>query len=99
MRVAVIRLQAGSRLVVVPEIRTVTFVPEQMSEAVGGVKLQGMPHSTKRSDAQLRTGGRVSTTTIVWLQVMLLRQLSMTRHVRVTDIRLLHCGLERLVTV
>ncbi len=39
-----------------------TFVPSQMSLAIGGVNTHGVPHSTMRLPAQVRLGGVVSTT-------------------------------------
>src|SRR2546423_5160898 len=62
---------------------TVTLVPSQTSKADGRVKLQGKPHSTKRSRAQVSTGGAVSRTVIVWLQVAMFVQESKACHVRV----------------
>ena len=66
-----------------PSMLIVTLVPEQTSKAVGAVKLQGSPHSTIRSELQVSTGGRVSTTRMVWLHKAVLVQLSVTRQVRV----------------
>src|SRR6185436_15868287 len=64
-------------------MRTFKFVPLQTSATEGGVKLQVPPHSTTRSAAQTRVGGRVSTTVTVWLHWLTLVQLSTARQVRV----------------
>ena len=70
-------------LVAVLSMVMVTLVPEHTSNAVGAVKLQGSPHSTIRSGLQVSTGGRVSTTKIVWLHVAILVHMSLTCQVRV----------------
>jgi hypothetical protein len=59
-----------------------TFVPPQPSFAVGAVKLQALPHSTTKFDAQFNTGAVVSTTVTVWPHTALLEQLSVARQVR-----------------
>ena len=51
-----------------------TFVPSHKSMAVGGVNVHALPHSTTRLDAQMSTGGVVSITVTVWLQVSVPRQ-------------------------
>src|SRR5437763_871748 len=61
----------------------VTLVPSQLSLALGGINAIGCPHSTVTLAAQLRDGGVVSTTTILWLQSELFVQESVARHVRV----------------
>src|SRR4051812_17841221 len=71
-----------SPFVTVLTIRMVTLVPSQTSEAVGGVKSHGKPHSTIRSREHLSTGGSVSNTVTVWLHVAVLVQESVARHVR-----------------
>jgi hypothetical protein len=48
-------------LVTVARTVIVTFVPQQASIAVGGVKFQGVPRATVRLLAQVSTGGVVST--------------------------------------
>ena len=63
-------------LVTVVTMLMITFVPSQTSLANGGVNCQGKPHSTKRSSAQARFGGVVSTTVMVWLQKETLVHLS-----------------------
>jgi hypothetical protein len=60
-----------------------TLVPSHTSKTAGGRKFQTVPHSTVRSGAQVRLGAVVSTTTIVWLHVLLFVQGSVARHVRV----------------
>src|SRR6185436_21100561 len=52
-------------LVVVLVISRTTFVPSQASTAVGRVKVNGLPHSTIWSCAQVRFGGAVSIRVIV----------------------------------
>jgi hypothetical protein len=69
VRVAV-KLLPQSVLVTVRSTEMVTFAPSQLSTAVGGMKLQAVPHSTVRLLAQIICGGVVSTTVIVWLQVL-----------------------------
>src|SRR5262249_581349 len=59
-----------------------TLVPSHRSKAVGRVKVNGVPHSTIRLSAQFRTGGVVSTTIILWLQVVTLEQESIAVQVR-----------------
>src|SRR5947199_347506 len=53
---------------------SVTFVPQQASTAVGGVNVQGVPKGTTKLVPQVSTGGVVSTTVTVWLQVAALPQ-------------------------
>jgi hypothetical protein len=69
-------------LVTVLTIRIATFVPSQMSLAVGLSKLHGSPHSTVFDFAHTISGALVSTTVMVWLQVAALAQASIARHVR-----------------
>jgi cytochrome c oxidase subunit IV len=83
VRVALnVRPQKPAVLVTVPTIWMVTFVPSQISFAVGMIKFQGVPHSTIKLAAQLRAGGVVSTTVMVWLQVEIFVQASIALHVR-----------------
>src|SRR5712691_7101350 len=70
-------------LVVVPRTVIVTFVPLQRSIAEGGSNVHAVPHSTNRLEAHVSTGGVVSATVMVWLQVAVLLQLSLACHVRV----------------
>jgi hypothetical protein len=60
----------------------VTLVPQQTSEAVGELNDQVEPHWTVLLLAQVMTGGRVSTTVTVWLQVAVLLQQSVALQVR-----------------
>src|ERR1035438_321294 len=69
-------------LVVVPSTTTVTL-EQQASLAVGGVKLHAKPLLTVRLLAHVSTGGVVSTTVTVWLQVLVWPQSSATSQVRV----------------
>ena len=71
-------------LVVVPVTVTVTFVPQQASTALGGSKLQLLPHGTLLFVAHVITGGVVSTTVTIWLHDALLEQQSVACQVRVT---------------
>src|ERR1017187_4694709 len=80
-------------LVVVPSTTTVTL-EQQASLAVGGVKFHAKPLLTVRLLAHISTGGVVSTTVTVWLQVLVLPQTSVNTHVRVMT-----CGQRPLVTV
>lgn len=50
-------------LVTVLNTEMVTFVPQQASTAVGGVKDQVVPHGTVKLAGQFTTGGVVSCTT------------------------------------
>src|ERR1043166_857100 len=85
-----------SGLVLVLRMVMVTLVPLQASVAVGLSKLQALPHWTVLLLAQVMTGGVVSTTVMVWLQELLLPQMSLTSQVRVAT----SSGQEpRLVTV
>src|ERR1039457_6135519 len=61
----------------------VTLLPLQASTAVGRSKLHVEPHCTVLLLAQVITGGVVSTTVTVWLQVALLLQRSVACQVRV----------------
>src|SRR5213592_1951898 len=61
--------QKPTLFVTVLTIWKITFVPSQISLGVGGMKTTGWPHSTWMLGMQLRVGGRVSTTTMLWLQV------------------------------
>ncbi|MFM1767853.1 MAG: hypothetical protein RJA22_382 [Verrucomicrobiota bacterium] len=63
------------------------------------MKAHGWLHSTVWLDAQVNTGGTVSTTVKVWLHTLLFPQLSLALHVRVTLISPGHRGLAALVTV
>ena len=78
--------QGAVLLVVVPTRLIVKLVPQQASTALGGSKLQVEPHSTVLLVAQVNTGGVVSTTVTVWLQVALFEQQSVACQVRVIDI-------------
>src|ERR1039458_6129361 len=69
-------------LVVVPSTTTVTL-EQQASLAVGGVKFHAKPLLTVMLLAQVNSGGVVSTTVTVWLQVLLLPQASVNSQVRV----------------
>src|SRR5213593_1272027 len=80
-------------LVMVSETTIAPLVPSQTSTAVGGVKSHGEPHSTDRLGAQVRLGGCVSTTVIIWLQSDELVQPSVARQVRVTLSKLGQRGL------
>ena len=60
-----------------------TFVPSQISFALGAMNAQGVPHSTITFAAQLIVGGVVSTTVIVWLQNDAFEHVSVARQVRV----------------
>jgi hypothetical protein len=74
---------AGTLVVVVTTV-IVTFVPSQLSTAAGGVNTSGAPHSTVKLVPQVNTGGVVSTTVIVWLQVDVFVHRSAALQVRVT---------------
>src|SRR6266850_1395302 len=63
----------------------VTFVPSQMSGAVGGVNVHTSPHSTMRLLAQVMMGAVVSITVMVWLHEALLLQLSVACQVRMAS--------------
>ena len=75
------------------------FVPSQISTAVGGMKFQGVPHSTITFAAQLMAGGVVSTTVSVWLQKDTFEQPSAADQVRVMLKRLGQRGTLAFVTV
>src|SRR5256885_11694357 len=62
---------------------TMTFVPSQMSKALGVVKFQAIPHSTIKLLPQVNCGGVVSRTVTLWLQVLELPHWSLALHVRV----------------
>src|SRR5581483_2869304 len=72
-----------SALVTVPTTTTATLVPSSRSNAVGVSKLHAVPYSTIRLVPHVSTGGVVSTRVMVWLQVLVLLQLSMACQVRV----------------
>src|ERR1035437_7304068 len=72
----------------------VTLVPQQASVTAGGSKVQLVPQATVLLVAQVSTGGMVSTTVTVWLQILLLKQASMASQVWVIT-----CGQTPLVTV
>ena len=64
----------------------VTLMPEagqQLSVAVGGANDHAVPHCTVWFEPQVMTGGVVSTTVTIWLQVAALVQQSVARQVRV----------------
>src|SRR6266478_3995645 len=66
----------------------VTLVPQQASNAVGGVNVQGVPGVIVMFDAQVITGGVVSTIVTVWAQVAeVLLQQSVACHLRVTIVK------------
>ncbi len=69
--------------VTVLRMESVRLVPLQLSVAVGGSKLQAVPHRIVLLVAQERIGGVVSTTVTVWRQVTLFVQASVALHVRV----------------
>jgi hypothetical protein len=76
---------------VLPQVKLVTvlttmmvLVP-QVSVAVGGSKVQAVPHSTVLLAAQMITGGVVSRTVTVWLHWAVLPQASVARQVRVAE--------------
>src|SRR5512137_1404201 len=71
-----------------------TLVPQHTSEALGQSNFPSHPHPTVLLVAHTITGGVVSTRVTIWLQVALLVQQSIARHVRVIT----H-GQEPLVTV
>ena len=77
------QMLAGT-LVIVPTMVIVTFVPSQLSTADGGVKFSGAPHSKVKLVPHVSTGGVVSMTVIVSVQVLALVQRSVALHVRVT---------------
>src|SRR5260370_8044723 len=66
----------------------VTLVPQQASNAVGGVNVQGVPGVIVMFDAQVITGGVVSTIVTAWAQVAeVLLQQSVACHLRVTIVK------------
>src|ERR1051325_5620176 len=73
----------AAAFVKVPMTTMLTFVPQQMSDAVGGSKTQVLPHSTTLLLAQVITGGVVSATVTVWLHCAWFWQQSTASHVRV----------------
>src|SRR6185436_7425964 len=91
LQVRVMLVRPGHRgvaaVVVVLTTRMITLVPSQTSIAKGGVKIIGWPHSMVWFAAQVMLGGVVSTTVIVWLQMLLLPQLSVVLQVRVMVVR------------
>src|SRR5689334_4529803 len=63
---------------------TVTFVPQHASIAVGGSKVQALPHTTVLFVAHVKSGGVVSITDTAWLQIEeVLAQQSTATHLRV----------------
>jgi hypothetical protein len=86
-------------LVTVLVISITTLVPSQRSTAVGRVKAKGAPHCTISSGAQVKTGGWVSTTVMVWLQNEALLHVSVALQVRVTAKIVGQRGLATFVTV
>src|SRR4029077_3004443 len=64
--------QNPTRFCVVPTIRKVTLVPSQSSKAGGMAKAHVVPHSTVWSLPQVSSGGVVSMTVTVCVQVALL---------------------------
>jgi hypothetical protein len=72
-----------SGLIVFVTVRTLIVTLPQPSVAVGGSNVQGTLQSTLLFVAQMRTGGVVSTTVTVWLQVTLLVHASVACQVRV----------------
>src|SRR4051794_25894949 len=74
-------------LVIVLKTPIVTFVPQQLSSAVGASNSQASPQVTVLlAAAQVRAGGVVSTIVTVWLQVLVWPQQSVACQVRVTAI-------------
>src|SRR3989442_8279256 len=71
--------QGPAVLVTVLNTLMVTLVPQHASEALGGSKLQLLPHSTVLLLAQVSTGGVVSPTVKHWLQMLLFAQPSLAR--------------------
>src|ERR1035437_3937944 len=69
-------------LVTVLRMRTVRFVPQQMSVAVGGSNIQAEPAVTVLLGTQVMLGGVVSTTVTVSVQVMKLVQQSSAFQIR-----------------
>ena len=67
---------------------------QQLSVAIGGSNVHGVPHWTVLFVAQVSVGGMVSTTVTVWLHILMLLQQSDAIHVRVTN-----CGHWPLVMV
>ena len=63
-------------LVTVPTRLIVTLVPQQSSNPVGRSNVHGVPQSTVLAGAQVMTGGVVSPTWMVWLQLVRLPQQS-----------------------
>src|SRR5712691_668796 len=73
-----------SALVVVVRM-TMRLVPHASAGALGGSKVQAVPHSTVLFVAQVMLGRVVSTTVTVWLHVFVLLQASMAAQVRVAE--------------
>src|SRR5437016_3564408 len=64
---------------------TMRLVPQASAGALGGSKVQAVPHSTVLLVAQLMLGRVVSTTLTVWLHVFVLLQASIAAQVRVAE--------------
>ncbi len=63
----------------------VTLVPLQVSKAAGGSKVHALPHCTVLLVAQVKTGGVLSTTFTVWLQMLVLPHKSVASQVCVMN--------------
>jgi hypothetical protein len=63
---------------------TLTPCRQQLSNAIGGSNVHGVPHSTVLFVAQTMVGGVVSTTVTVSVQVFVLPQQSRASQIRVT---------------
>src|SRR5881227_388385 len=83
VRVA-LKVRPHKGLVTVFTIRIATFVPSQMSNALGLENDQVVPHSNVWSVPHTIAGANVSRNPMVWLQVMELPQLSVALQVRTT---------------
>jgi hypothetical protein len=79
--------------VIVPTTVMVTFVPEQVSKAVGASKVHAVPHCTILLVAQVSDGGVISTTVTICVQVTDCPRQSLTVQMAVTI-----CGQMPLVT-
>jgi hypothetical protein len=86
-------------LVTVPTTVMETLVPSHTSTADGRSNAHGKPHSTTLSSAQIIWGGRVSTIEMVWLQTLLLPQLSVALHVRTMFVNVGQRGTAAVVIV
>jgi hypothetical protein len=85
----------GHTLAFVKVPNTETSCRQQLSVATGVSKVHEEPHSTVRFVGQkVNTGGVVSITVIVWLQVFVFPQQS-----RASQVRVMNCGHWPLVTV